>query len=48
MAPRNERESANGKVPCKAAEGVICVGALENGTVMAKGCSNSGTSVLGP
>ncbi|MCP3142413.1 S8 family peptidase [Pyxidicoccus xibeiensis] len=44
-AAGNEAESANGKVPCKAAEDVICVGALENGTLLAKGYSNSGTSV---
>lgn len=38
-------ESANGKVPCKASEEVICVGALDDGTLNAIGYSSSGSAV---
>ncbi|MFP2924188.1 S8 family serine peptidase [Pyxidicoccus sp. 3LG] len=41
----NDSGSANTFVPCKASEDVICVGALEYGTLQAKYYSNSGTSV---
>lgn len=44
-AAGNEAQSANGKVPCKAAEDVICVGALDDGSNRAISYSNSGSSV---
>jgi hypothetical protein len=44
-AAGNQGESANGKVPCKAAEDVICVGALDDDTNRAIGYSNSGDAV---
>ena len=44
-AAGNESQSADGKVPCKAAEDVICVGALADGSNRAIGYSNWGPSV---
>jgi hypothetical protein len=44
-AAGNSSGSADGKVPCKAAEDVICVGALADGDNRAIGYSNSGRSV---
>lgn len=38
-------DSANGKVPCKANEDVICVGALDDGTLNAISYSSSGSAV---
>jgi hypothetical protein len=44
-AAGNETQSADGKVPCKADEDVICVGALDDNTNVRIGYSNYGSKV---